>query len=230
MFGKAFTWVWVFALLVAVCASSEAAPSARRVALVVGNGDYANNTRLPNPPNDARAVSAALRRLGFEVEEIIDADRADMEHIARRFARKVKSADVGLLFYAGHGLQIDGENYLVPVDATFDQDFVISKQLIGLSRYLRAMEKGPKVSLVFLDACRDNPLAEFLKRGVGSGARKARSVTLDGARVARSVGQGLAELQGNVGSLIAYATQPGNVAEDGGRQEQPVHERDPEAY
>lgn len=196
-----------------------AAKKENRIALVFGNGKYQNNTALPNPPNDARKLAASLRRVGFEVMEIIDADRRGMEKVLQQFKSRLKTADVGLFFYAGHGLQIDGENYLVPVDAKFSRNFDISKQLVSMSRYVEAMQGGPKVNLVFLDACRNNPLASSLKKGIRSGrsvvvGRKAQVKT-------RSIGQGLAKMKGGIGMLIAYATQPGNVAEDGDGKNSP---------
>lgn len=209
------------AAVMALCGphASYAAKKENRLALVFGNGKYRYNTALPNPPNDAKAVANSLRKVGFDVIEAIDADRKRMQDVLVEFRSRLKKADVGMFYYAGHGLQIDGENYLVPVDAQFSRNFDITKQLVSMTRYVEAMLEGPKVNLVFLDACRNNPLAESLKEGVKSG----RSVLIgrsDHVKT-RSIGQGLAKMKGGIGMLIAYATQPGNVAEDGNGKNSP---------
>ena len=204
--------ILTLAVALAPAPASAGATADARVALVIGNGRYVSTARLPNPPNDARAVSQVLRGLGFEVTEVIDADRARLEHEVRRFRDALRGATASIFFYAGHGLQIDGENYLVPIDASFEESADIASRLIGLSGVLAAAETGPKVNLLFLDACRNNPLADALKQTI---SQRSRSMTLDGVRPIRSVGQGLAEMKAGIGTLIAYATSPDNVAEDG---------------
>lgn len=211
MTGKTSGLVLVLALFLTTSLTAGAEKGDRRVALVVGNGSYQYNSFLPNPPNDARAVSRVLRGLGFRVAEVIDTDKSNMEREIQHFTALLRVADVSLFFYAGHGLQIDGENYLVPTDASFHDNFDISSQLIGLSEIVFAIGKGPKVNLIFLDACRNNPMADLLKAKISQG----RSVTTDGSHLVRSVGQGLAEMKGVVGTLIAYATAPDEEAEDG---------------
>ena len=211
MKGRTAGLVLVLALLLPTAVTVGAEKGDRRVALVIGNGGYLYTTSLPNPPNDARAVSRVLRGLGFRVAEVIDADKSELDREVQRFEALLGAADVSLFFYAGHGLQVDGENYLVPIDASFKGNFDLSSQLVGLSGFVSAIEKGPNVNLVFLDACRNNPLANILKAGISKG----RSVTVDGVRTVRHVGQGLAEMKGVVGTLIAYATAPDSVAADG---------------
>lgn len=174
----------------------------RRVALVIGNSAYRFAPELPNPRNDAAAVRAALQRLGFEVLAGEDLDGADMSRLLRDFGRQLEGADAGLFFYAGHGLQVGGNNYLVPVDAQLTNELDLEFEATDLNVVLRIMERASVTNLVFLDACRDNPLAENLARSMGA----TRST---------AVGRGLARVESGVGTLITYATQPGNVALDG---------------
>jgi len=215
--GKIAGLVLGLTLLLTTAVTAGAQKGDRRVALVIGNGSYLHNAFLPNPPNDGRAVSRVLRKLGFQVAEVIDADKPKMDGEIQRFKSLLRSADVSLFFYSGHGLQIDGENYLVPINASFHDNSDISSQLIGLSGIISAIGNGPKVNLVFLDACRNNPMADLLKTKISQN----RGITIDGTHIASDVGQGLAEMKGVVGSLIAYATAPDNVAEDGTGENSP---------
>ncbi len=176
--------------------------SQRRVALVIGNSVYQSAPHLPNPANDAEALAATLQRLGFEVSKGIDLDRAETEMIIREFSRSLSGADVALFFYAGHGIQVEDRNYLIPVDAKLDDETALDFEATPLDLVLRHMEREPRVNLVFLDACRNNPLAQNLARSMG-------------ATRGLAVGRGLALTQAQVGSFIAYATQPQNVAVDG---------------
>jgi tetratricopeptide (TPR) repeat protein len=178
-----------------------------RVALVIGNGAYQHATRLPNPTNDAADVAQALRRLGFEVVDGRDLDRRGMEDKVREFSRKLDRAHVALFFYAGHGMQVAGRNYLIPVDAKLERAGDINFETVDISHVLGQMEADQRVNLVFLDACRDNPLARSFARSLGT-----RST---------AVGQGLASIQGAVGTMIAYATQPDAVALDGDGRNSP---------
>jgi hypothetical protein len=172
-----------------------------RVALVIGNGAYKNAARLPNPSNDAAAVAEALRKIGFDVVEGRDLPKRSMEEKIIEFSRKLDRASLALFFYAGHGIQVGGRNHLLPVDAMLERPGDLSFETIDLSQVLGQMETEKRVNLVFLDACRDNPFAQSLARALGT-----RSAT---------VGQGLASIQSAVGTMIAYATQPDNVALDG---------------
>ncbi len=175
--------------------------SGKRVALVVGIGQYTAATSLPNPPNDARAVHQALTALGFESDLVVDSDRAGLERAIRRFSTRLEDAAVALFFYAGHGLQVGAKNYLLPTDVSLKHERDLRFEAIDLELVLDQMESARRINLVFLDACRDNPLARSLARNMGT-----RSA---------AVGTGLAAVQTGSGTLIAYATQPGNVAEDG---------------
>jgi len=175
--------------------------SRRRVALVIGNGKYQFAAPLPNPPNDASDIASALRKLGFDVVEGRDLDRPGMDNAIRQFSRKLDGADIALFFYAGHGLQVNGKNYLVPVDAKLERPGDLALDAVDIGNVLAQMEAEKRVNLIFLDACRDNPLARSLARSLGTRSS--------------AVGQGLASIQSAIGTMIAYATQPDNVALDG---------------
>jgi hypothetical protein len=178
-----------------------------RVALVIGNGRYTQVPQLPNPPNDAADIAQALRKLGFDVIEGRDVDRKTMEDKIREFGRKLDKADLALFFYAGHGLQVAGKNYLVPIDAKLERPGDLTFETIDMAVVLEQMESAQRVDLIFLDACRDNPFAKSLARSLGT-----RSA---------SVGQGLAQVQSAVGTMIIYSTQPDNVAQDGAGRNSP---------
>jgi tetratricopeptide (TPR) repeat protein len=175
--------------------------SRRRVALVIGNGKYQFAAPLPNPPNDAADIAHALRKLGFDVVEGRDLDRPGMDNAIRQFSRKLDGADIALFFYAGHGLQVNGKNYLVPIDAKLERPGDLMLDAVDIGNVLAQMEAEKRVNLIFLDACRDNPLARSLARSLGTRSS--------------AVGQGLASIQSAIGTMIAYATQPDNVALDG---------------
>lgn len=156
----------------------------KRVALVIGNSAYQSVVALPNPANDAADMAAALKALGFEVIEGHDLNQADMVAIVRRFSEALPGADAGLFFYAGHGLQVGGINYLVPIDAKLAHEGDLAFEAVKLDLVLEQLEREAGTALVFLDACRDNPLAQTLARSMGS-----RSV---------SIGRGLARVDSGV--------------------------------
>jgi uncharacterized caspase-like protein len=185
------------------------AAAEKRVAFVAGNAAYAQAGTLTNPVNDASDIARALTQSGFEVILGVNLDRRTFEEKLRAFSRSLEDADTAVVFYAGHGLQVAGRNYLVPVDASLKTERDLDFETIGLDFILRQMEAGRdgKTSIVFLDACRDNPLARNLARSMGT-----RSA---------SVGSGLAEVQTGVGTFIAFSTQPGNVALDGAGRNSP---------
>lgn len=178
-----------------------------RVALVIGNSTYQHVPVLPNPGNDASDLAAKLRELGFDVVVGLDLDLAGVRKAVRVFAEKLDSADLAMFYYAGHGLQVNGQNYIVPTDAKLASYIDLDFEALPLDIILSAMERTSRVNLVFLDACRDNPLAMNLARSMGT-----RSGT---------VGRGLAKVGGGIGTLIAFATQPGNVAFDGAGRNSP---------
>jgi len=181
--------------------SSSAAQAQKRVALVIGNSAYQNTGELRNPSNDAADMTAALRRLGFEVTDGRDLDKRAMERAIRQFGLSLEGADIALFFYAGHGIQVGGQNHLIPVDARLASEGDVDFETLPLSLVLKQMEREAKTNLVLLDACRDNPLARNLARSMGT-----RAI---------SIGTGLAEVKTGIGTLIGFSTQPGNVAADG---------------
>ena len=192
----------VVALVALALAASASVALARQVALVVGNSSYAHIGRLPNPENDAVDLSAALRRLGFEVTTELDADRVELTEALRAFTRQSAGADVSLVFYAGHGLEMDGVNYLVPVDARLERDVDVRYETVTLDDLL-VSTVGARLRLVILDACRNNPLARSMQRTVAS-----RSVS------GGSFGQLDEDLLGDE-TLVAYAAAAGTTAADG---------------
>ena len=173
-----------------------------RVALVVGNSTYAHIGRLPNPDNDARDISTALSRLGFEVTTEFDADRVELTEALRAFTRRSAGADVSLVFYAGHGIEMDGVNYLVPVDARLERDVDVRFETVTVDDLL-VSTSGASLRLVLLDACRNNPLARSMQR-------TAATRTVSGGSFA-DLNE---ELLGDE-TLVAYAAAAGTTAADG---------------
>ena len=184
--------------------------AAKRVALVIGNSAYEHATPLRNSKADANAMAALLRRLEFDVVLGTDLRHRDFADAVNAFSEKLYGADVALLFYAGHGLQVHGQNYLAPIDARLKHEAGLAFEAVSLSTIQALMERRNRTSLVFLDACRDNPLARTLARNMGT-----RSA---------AVGRGWARVESGVGTLIAFATQPGNVALDGDGRHSPFTE------
>jgi Caspase domain len=170
----------------------------KRVALVVGNSAYRNVTPLGNPKNDARLMADTLHALGFIVVgggAQLDLDKAQFDQAVQSFSDQIQGADVGLFYYAGHGVQVRGANYLVPVSANPARESDVDFQMLDTALVLRQMEgAGTKLNIVILDACRNNPF---------------------GGRGLRGSDGGLAQMRAPEGTLISYATQPGNVARDG---------------
>ena len=194
----------LLALLLVGIAAGAPALAEKRVALVIGNAAYKHAPALANPKNDAEAMAAALKRLKFEVLLGVDLDEAATRRILREFAEKLEGfgkEDVAVLFYAGHGLQVSGRNYLVPIDAKLERERDLDFQAVAFDFVQQLMERTAQTNIVILDSCRDNPLARTLARGMG---------TRSGG-----IGRGLAEVRGINDTLIVYATSPGNVALDG---------------
>jgi uncharacterized caspase-like protein len=192
-------WAGVFLFVTAFVALTCGAQAEKRVALVIGNSAYQNTAVLKNPRSDAEDMSIALKRLGFEVISGYDLDDRGMAQKVRDFARALDGADTGLFFYAGHGLQAKGQNYLLPVNAALKTESDLDFETLPLDLVMKQMQRTARVSLVFLDACRDNPLTRSLRAG-------SRSV---------AVGTGLARVEEAAGMMISFSTQPGNVALDG---------------
>lgn len=164
-----------------------------RLALVIGNGTY-RTSPLKNAVNDAEDMGDSLRKLGFKVILKINADQRNMEDAIRFFGKQLKDGSVGLFYFAGHGMQVEGRNYLMPVDVRIDSESDVKYEAVDAGRVLGKMEDaGNRLNIVILDACRNNPFT----------------------RAFRSDQKGLARMDAPAGSLIAYATAPGEVAADG---------------
>lgn len=171
---------------------------AKRIALVIGNATYAHAGELANPANDARGVGASLATLGFDVKVVVDADLATMQSAIKALSTSAEGAEVVLLYYAGHGIEISDQNYLIPVDAKLADAVDAPKEALALDTVMREVFAQGKFRLIVLDACRDNPFADSLRQ---------RQVV---------VRRGLAEPVTFPGDmLVAYAAKAGTVAQDG---------------
>ena len=191
-----------FASILLMALTASAAHAERRVAFVVGNGAYKNVAPLPNPSVDAKAMAGVLRNVGFEVVEGTNLTRDKMTEKLLDFGKRAQGADVAVFFYAGHGIAIGGTNYLLPVDADIKSEMDVKLgAAINIDLTLDQTMSDAKVKLVFLDACRDNPFAAKIKSNSAT-----RSV---------NVQTGLAEMKSGEGTLIAFATGPGQTALDG---------------
>jgi formylglycine-generating enzyme required for sulfatase activity len=198
-------------MLASICSSPALAD--KRVALVIGNTDYRHVAKLANPTNDANLLADTLRSIGFTLvggRAQLDLDKAALEKVIQEFGDRLADADVGLFYYAGHGIQVRGANYLIPVDANLTREADVDLKLLNANLILRQMEgAGTRLNVVIFDACRNDP---FSGRGLAVGrGRDSDTVRL------RDItgGGGLAQMQAPEGTLISFATQPGNVAQDG---------------
>ena len=190
------------ALLLGSVGADVSAADGRRIALVIGNGGYKNLPKLTNPPRDAALIADKLRSVGFEVDLAIDDSQSNLKQRVRNFGLRARGASAALFYYAGHGLQAKGSNYLLPVDARLRSVADLRSGSLALSTVSDELEAADaKINLIILDACRDNPLTRSLRRKDGT-----RSVNLT---------RGLASVQRASGTLVAYATAPGDVAYDG---------------
>jgi uncharacterized caspase-like protein len=196
-----------FAAVLGIACAAQAAE--KRVALVVGNSGYEHIAKLKNPRNDAEDLTAKLQSLGFEVFGGADLDRRNLVTALIKFGRAAEKADVAMFYYAGHGVQVGGQNYLVPTDAMVEFEAEIDISLVSLSGVMQQLARGSKTNLIFLDACRNNPFADQLKSS---------------SRAAVPLGKGLTRVQSSSGTFIAFATQPDAVASDGSGRNSPFSE------
>ncbi len=187
----------------------------RRIALVIGNGAYAHAPKLANPANDARLIARTLRDMGFEVSDGIDLDRAAMTSLIADFLRAAATANTAVLFYAGHGVQIDGENFLLPIDVKFNGVSELMSEMTNVSSILAGLDDNIRANIVFLDACRDNPIARKVAQSEDAG----RSVGV-ASGLASPSGLGKGTTAG-AGTLLAFATAPGQIALDGDGADSP---------
>jgi Caspase domain len=188
-----------FLLMVLLIITAEATVSAKRVALIIGNGVYANATTLKNPPSDAKLVAASLRQAGFDDVQIkTDLGKTALEAALRAFGERAEGADVALLYYAGHGIEAGGQNYLIPTDARLLRDRDLDVEATRLDTAL-LMAEGARLRVIILDACRNNPFTASMQRSVAS----------------RAVGRGLAQIEPSGETLVVYAAKAGSTAADG---------------
>jgi uncharacterized caspase-like protein len=182
----------IFAFILMLPSLSLSAQNSR-IALVIGNGSY-KSSPLKNPLNDANDMADVLRKLGFSVQLKINADQRSMEVSIRTFGKKLRSGGIGLFYFAGHGLQVDGRNYLIPTGADIESEADVRFEAVDAGRVLAQMEDAENsMNIIILDACRNNPFARSFRSGH----------------------KGLAKMDAPVGSILAYSTAPGSVAEDG---------------
>ena len=188
----------------ALWALTAAAGAAGRVALVIGNAAYKHVPALPNPPKDAADVGAALARLGFAVTSLDDAGYQDLRLGLLEFEEAAARSEIAVVFYAGHGIEMGGENYLVPVDAKLEKDRAVKHEAMGLHQVIASVEGASTLGMVILDACRDNPFAvrsSGMKRSVRRGLARVKDADLPGT------------------TIVAYAAKEGTTADDGKRGE-----------
>jgi hypothetical protein len=197
---------WVLAVCLFLVMTS-AALADKRVALVVGNSAYQKVGQLPNPAHDAGAIGALFKVMAFDVVEAkFDLGVADLRRALRDFTDQVHDADIAVVYYAGHGMEVNGVNYLIPVDAKLERDIDIEDEAVSLDRVLRTIEDAKRLRLVILDACRDNPLSRSMKRSAST----------------RSIGRGLAKIEDLTSdTLVAYAARAGSFADDGAGENSP---------
>jgi uncharacterized caspase-like protein len=204
--GLAMRSAFLIVLGILLCLSGGPAWADKRVALVIGVSDYKQVPQLPNPSRDADAMAALFKKAGFDV--IVskrDLGIAELRRTIREFSDTSRDADISVVYYAGHGIEVDGVNYLVPADAKLVSDFDIEDETISLERVLKALDPAKRLRLVILDACRDNPFTRSMKRTVAS----------------RAIGRGLAKIEPTMtDTLVAYAAKAGAVASDGERDSQ----------
>jgi len=189
---------FIFALSFFLAASAMA--EGRRVALVIGNSNYANVATLPNPVKDADSIAEALSRLGFEVTHLDDLGISSMRKALAAFEDNAKGADWALVYYAGHGMEMEGKNWLVPVDAVLAKSSDVADEAIPLERVLERVRPANSLRIIILDACRNNPFLSRMVMGRGG---------------TRSVARGLAPIEPQRGEVVFYAARDGHVAQDG---------------
>ncbi len=201
---RMLTCLWIL-LLVALAPSPSHAEN--RVALVIGNSAYQNTTALANPVNDARAIAAKLTAIGFDVALHENLDGQGFRLALGEFSEKALNADLALVFYAGHGIEMNGQNYLIPIDAKMRSEATAQFEAVPLEQVLGSVREAGKLGLVMLDACRNNPFAATMQRSNGT----------------RSVSRGLAPIsvEGESGILISFAAEAGKTADDGDAQHSP---------
>ena len=206
-FGAVMGALRFFLIIFAVWLGCGPAMAERRVALVIGNSAYKSVPRLSNPANDATLIGGMFKRAGFDMVDIrLDLNAGEMRRALRDFGGKAREAEVAVVYYAGHGIELDGTNYLIPTDATLETDSDVLDETLPLDRALFAVEPAKQLRLVILDACRDNPFAKTMKRTIA----------------ARAIGRGLAKIEPtSPNTMIAFAAKAGSTASDGDSKNSP---------
>src|SRR5258708_4888457 len=196
-----------FLLASALLLLCQPAYAEKRVALVLANSAYQNVPQLPNPANDGALIAATLKEAGFDVvDSRHDMPALEMRRALRDFTDSARDADIAVIYYAGHGMEVDGTNYLIPIDAKLERDTDVYDEALSLDRILVAAEPAKQLRLVILDACRDNPFAKNMKKTVAL----------------RSIGRGLAQIEPtSPNTLIAYSAKAGQTALDGDAKNSP---------
>lgn len=195
-------------VLLVIALVAPASAEGRKVALVIGNSAYVAVPKLVNPRNDAADIGAALGDLGFEVDVRLDLDLTQMLSVLREFGAKARASDFALVYYAGHGIEIGGENYMIPVSAVLKTDIDVSYETVPLELAVAAVEGASTLSLVIVDACRDNPFLAKIER----------------TSAKRSIGRGLALIEPEGNTLVAYSAREGTTAADGNGRNSPYAE------
>lgn len=200
----AFRWFSFFVSFWLVCSTAHAE---RRMALVIGNSAYKSVPKLSNPANDAALVGGMFKKAGFDwIDTRTDLSASEMRKALREFGQRARDAEVAVIYYAGHGIELDGTNYLIPTDAALETDSDVLDETVALDRALFAVEPAKQLRLIILDACRDNPFAKTMKRTVA----------------ARAIGRGLAKVEPtSPNTMIAFAAKAGSTASDGDSRNSP---------
>jgi hypothetical protein len=200
----------IFGVMLAILFVAATARAEQRIALVIGLGAYQTAPQLPNPANDARAIAEAFRRLNFKVDEAYDLDYQSLARAIREFGIKAQSADVAVMYYAGHGIQVSSRNYLIPVDARLERERDLLYEALPMDLAMSELAQAHQLSILILDACRNNPFIDRLRRG-GRGATRSSTVQ-----------QGLSRVDAPPSNtLVALSTRADAVAEDGTGQHSP---------
>ncbi|TIL29418.1 caspase family protein [Mesorhizobium sp.] len=191
--------------VIALIGGLEVAWAEKRVALVIGNSSYQRVARLPNPNNDAADMAALLSKVGFKVSRKIDLDHTAFRKALQEFGREAEGADFAIIFFAGHGVEVENRNFLVPTDVSLSADSDVEFEAIPLDLVMNALSRVSGVRVVLLDACRDNPFITAMRR----------------SNATRSIGRGLAAIEPAAGTLVGYAAKEGTTAFDGAGRNSP---------
>ena len=203
--ARGFVVAFAVAAAAIVLGLARPAHAQTKVALVIGNGAYQNVPALPNPSHDAGDVAAAFERLGFSVQLIKDANYDAMRRALLQFSGKAREADMAVIYFAGHGMEMDGENWLIPVDAELKTDLDMNQEAISLSSIILKVTPATKLGLVILDACRNNPFVGKMKRSIAT----------------RAIVRGLSRIEPTNNVLVAYSAKDGTTAIDGAGRNSP---------